>query len=48
MNKIRLVEDNELNRDMLSLRLARKEFEAVIAGDDQAGVNMASAESPDL
>lgn len=48
MSKIRLVEINELNRDMLSRRLARKEFEVVIAGDGQAGVSMASAESPDL
>ena len=48
MSKILLVEDNEMNRDMLSRRLARKEFEVVIAVDGQAGVNMATSESPDL
>ncbi len=48
MSKILLVEDNEMNRDMLSRRLARKAFEVVIAVDGQAGVDMASLESPDL
>ena len=48
MSKILLVEDNEMNRDMLSRRLERKGFEVVIAVDGQAGVNMASAASPDL
>jgi CheY-like chemotaxis protein len=48
MSKILLVEDNEMNRDMLSRRLARKEFEVVIAVDGQAGIDMATAESPDL
>jgi len=48
MSKILLVEDNEMNRDMLSRRLARKEFEVVIAVDGQAGINMAASESPDL
>ena len=48
MSKILLVEDNEMNRDMLSRRLERKEFEVAIAVDGQAGVNMASSESPDL
>jgi len=48
MSKILLVEDNEMNRDMLSRRLARKEFEVVIAVDGQAGVSMAASESPDL
>jgi len=48
MSKILLVEDNEMNRDMLSRRLERKAFEVVIAVDGQAGVNMASSESPDL
>ena len=41
MSKILLVEDNEMNRDMLSRRLERKAFEVVIAVDGQAGVNMA-------
>ncbi|MGI9330772.1 MAG: response regulator [Gammaproteobacteria bacterium] len=48
MAKILLVEDNEMNRDMLSRRLLRKGFEVVIAEDGEAGVNMAGSESPDL
>ncbi len=48
MSKILLVEDNEMNRDMLSRRLERKAFEVVIAVDGQAGVNLATSESPDL
>lgn len=42
------MEDNEMNRDMLSRRLQRKEFEVMIAVDGQAGVNMAASEAPDL
>jgi len=48
MNRILLVEDNEMNRDMLSRRLERKEFDVIIAVDGQAGVNMAISETPDL
>lgn len=48
MIKILLVEDNEMNRDMLSRRLERKDYEVLIAVDGQAGVNMATSESPDL
>jgi two-component system cell cycle response regulator DivK len=48
MSKILLVEDNEMNRDMLSRRLERKGFEVVIAIDGQAGVDMASSTSPDI
>lgn len=48
MSRILLVEDNEMNRDMLSRRLERKQYEVIIAIDGQAGVNMASSESPDL
>jgi len=48
MNKILLVEDNEMNRDMLTRRLERKGLEVVIAVDDQAGVDMATTASPDL
>jgi two-component system, cell cycle response regulator DivK len=48
MSKILLVEDNEMNRDMLSRRLERKGFEVLIAVDGQAGVDMASSTSPDL
>jgi two-component system cell cycle response regulator DivK len=46
--RILLVEDNEMNRDMLSRRLERKNFSVDIAVDGQAGVNMASSHSPDL
>ena len=48
MSKILLVEDNEMNRDMLSRRLQRKGFEVMIAVDGQAGVEMATSSSPDL
>jgi two-component system response regulator len=48
MSKILLVEDNEMNRDMLSRRLKRKGFEVVMAVDGQAGVDMASSTNPDI
>ena len=48
MSKILLVEDNEMNRDMLSRRLERKGFEMVIAVDGQAGIDMASSSNPDI
>ena len=48
MTKILLVEDNEMNRDMLSRRLARKGYEVSIAVDGQQGVEMARADLPDL
>ena len=48
MSKILLVEDNEMNRDMLSRRLSRKGFDVVVAVDGQQGVEMTTAESPDL
>ena len=48
MSKILLVEDNEMNRDMLSRRLQRKGFEVAIAVDGQAGVDMAASENPDI
>jgi len=48
MSKILLVEDNEMNRDMLSRRLERKGFEVVIAIDGQAGVDMASSTNPNI
>lgn len=48
MTKILLVEDNEMNRDMLSRRLARRGYEVVMAVDGQQGVDMAGTESPDL
>ncbi len=46
--KILLVEDNEMNRDMLSRRLIRRGYEVVIAEDGQQGVEMAVSEKPDL
>ena len=48
MPKILLVEDNEMNRDMLSSRLERKGFEVVQAVDGMSGVCMAKIQSPDL
>jgi two-component system cell cycle response regulator DivK len=48
MAKILLVEDNEMNRDMLSRRLVRNGHEVLIAIDGQQGVDMALAERPDL
>jgi len=48
MPKILLVEDNELNRDMLSRRLERRGFQVLIAVDGAQGVAMAQSEAPDL
>ncbi|MEY2873837.1 MAG: hypothetical protein RLZZ373_1208 [Pseudomonadota bacterium] len=48
MPKILLVEDNEMNREMLSRRLVRKGFEVVMAVDGLQGVAMARQEQPDL
>jgi CheY-like chemotaxis protein len=48
MAKILLVEDNEMNRDMLSRRLERKGYAVVIAVDGQQGVDMTHSETPDL
>ena len=48
MAKILLVEDNEMNRDMLSRRLRRKGFEVAIAEDGEMGVKMATSFSPSL
>jgi|ERR1022692_159823 CheY-like chemotaxis protein len=48
MPKILLVEDNEMNRDMLSRRLERKGYEVVLAVDGQNGVELAEAQAPDL
>ncbi len=46
--KLLLIEDNEMNRDMLSRRLTRKGYEVVCATDGGAGVEMANGERPDL
>jgi len=48
MVKILLVEDNEMNRDMLSRRLERKGYSVAIAVDGQQGVEMAQADPPAL
>ena len=48
MAKILLVEDNEMNRDMLSRRLQKRGYEVVIAVDGQQGVTLAHAETPAL
>jgi CheY-like chemotaxis protein len=46
--KILIVEDNEMNRDMLSRRLARRGYQIVLAVDGGEGIAAATAESPDL
>ena len=48
MIKILLVEDNELNRDMLSRRLKRRDYDVEMAVDGQEGVNLTRSLIPDL
>jgi two-component system, cell cycle response regulator DivK len=48
MQKILLVEDNDMNRDMLSRRLVRNGYEVFLAVDGQQGIDMALSERPDL
>jgi CheY-like chemotaxis protein len=48
MSKILIVEDNEMNRDMLSRRLTRKGYEIEMAVDGQEGLNMMRSWTPDL
>ena len=48
MPKILLVEDNEMNRDMLSRRLVRSGYEVIIAEDGARSVAMATSDRPDL
>ena len=48
MPKILLVEDNEMNRDMLSRRLERKGYSVVMAEDGEKGIALARSEAPDL
>jgi two-component system, cell cycle response regulator DivK len=48
MPKILLVEDNEMNRDMLSRRLQRRGYQVVVALDGQSGLEMTQTEAPDL
>jgi CheY-like chemotaxis protein len=46
--KLLLVEDNEMNRDMLSRRLARRGYQVVIAEDGEVGIRLAASEAPAL
>lgn len=48
MAKILLVEDNEMNRDILSRHLQRRGFDVVLAADGSLAVQLAASESPDL
>jgi CheY-like chemotaxis protein len=48
MPKVLLVEDNEMNRDMLSRRLVKKGYDVVMAVDGEEAVRMAAAERPDI
>jgi CheY-like chemotaxis protein len=48
MTKVLLVEDNDMNRDMLSRRLMRRGFEVIFAVDGQHGVDLARSEKPDI
>ncbi len=48
MTKVLIVEDNELNRDMLSRRLMRQGYEVIMAVDGEQGIQMALKEYPDL
>jgi len=48
MPKILIVEDNEMNRDMLSRRLLKRGYEVAIAVDGEQGLDMARSESPAL
>ena len=48
MTKVLLVEDNEMNRDMLSRRLTRRGFKVVFAVDGKQGVALARSEKPDI
>jgi CheY-like chemotaxis protein len=48
VSKILVVEDNEMNRDMLSRRLQRRGYEVIMALDGSEGIEMATTENPDL
>ena len=48
MTRVLLVEDNEMNRDMLSRRLQRRGFDVVVAVDGQEGLDLARTGTPDL
>lgn len=48
MPKVLLVEDNEMNRDMLSRRLSRRGYEVVVAVNGKESIALASSEKPDI
>ncbi len=48
MARILLVEDNEMNSDMLSRRLQRKDYEVILAVDGEQAINLAMSAKPDL
>ena len=48
MARLLLVEDNEMNRDMLSRRLERRGYEVIVAVDGEEGVARAKTDAPDL
>ncbi len=48
MPKILVVEDNEMNRDMLSRRLERRGYQVIVSVDGDTGISMARSETPDL
>ena len=48
MTKVLVVEDNEMNRDMLSRRLMRRGFQVIFAVDGQQGIDLARSERPDI
>lgn len=48
MSRILIVEDNEMNRDMLSRRLVRRGFDVLLATDGEMGLQVARDEAPDL
>lgn len=48
MSTLLLVEDNELNRDMLSRRLERRGYQVLLALDGESGIDMARTHTPDL
>lgn len=48
MPKILVVEDNEMNRDMLTRRLERRGYDVIVSGDGQEGIAKAQSDRPDL
>ena len=48
MTKILIVEDNEMNRDMLSRRLKRRGYDVLVAVDGEMGIDLARTQAPDL